>query len=331
MNRKNVHMLINETFHDMADLLNSTCCITDNITSEEIHHVDGIERHVTIDGVKYHNCMFERNIYQDITFKNCIFEHCIFRGCDEQRHVLLTDLVGLKDITFFGCSFVQCDFGYGESLLMEEVKFKLCLTSQCRFCNIRMHHCIGETCTFSQDQISVLESPDVHGIDFSKSRFKECKIMVSKYASTYLLKSNNIKMPYISSACPEKGEIIGWKVAVRYSNMKDCSGICTPVIIKLRIPEKALRSSAPGSRKCRASEAEVLSIETLDGSRKFKKGTKAFSWYKTGFIYKVGETVKSSNFDECRYKECAEGIHFFMNRDEAIDYGREQGIIRSVK
>lgn len=339
MNRKNVHMLINETFRNMTDLLNETCCITDNITSEEVHRGKNcFESHVTIDGVKYRNCLFEPNIYRDITFNNCVFEHCMFRGCDSQWHVLGTDLVGLKDITFFNCSFVQCDFGYGESLLIENTHFNTCITSQCRLNCIRMNHCIGEDCTFHQDQITVRNAFDVHGIDFSKSRFKECSIRVSRNAETYLLKNNDIKMPYIPTACPEKGEFIAWKVAIKYTNMKYCSGLEYPVIIKLRIPEKALRSSAPGSRKCRASEAEVLSIETLNGSHKFRKGTKAFSYHNSGFIYTVGETVKSrpcfggeEYFDECRYKECAEGIHFFMNRDEAIDYGLEQGIIGSVK
>lgn len=338
MNYKHRHMLDHERFSGMEDLLNATRCATENMTYEEIHRINSFERHATIDGVKYDNCMFEPSIYHDITFKNCLFIHCIFRGCDDQRHILCDDLVGLKNISFFDCSFIQCDFGYGESLLMEEMHFNSCVTSQCRLRNIRMNHCTGKDCSFSQDQITVLESHDVHNVDFSKSRFKECKISVDRYADAYILKHNNIKMPYIPMACPEKGEFIAWKVAVKYTDMKYCSGLSYPVIIKLRIPEKALRSSAPGSRKCRASEAEVLSIETLDGSHKFRKGTTASSYHNTGFIYRVGQTVKSGlfisgkeHFDECRYKECAEGIHFFMNRDEAINYGEEQGIIRSAK
>lgn len=36
--------------------------------------------------------------------------------------------------------------------------------------------------------------------------------------------------------------------------------------------------------------------------------------------YEVGKTVKVDDFDEDRWSECSRGIHFFMNRQEAIDY-----------
>ena len=37
-------------------------------------------------------------------------------------------------------------------------------------------------------------------------------------------------------------------------------------------------------------------------------------------IYKKGETVCEPNFCEDRFKECAEGIHFFIDRKEAENY-----------
>ena len=36
--------------------------------------------------------------------------------------------------------------------------------------------------------------------------------------------------------------------------------------------------------------------------------------------YKVGETAYPDSFDECRWHECASGIHFFMSEKEAIEY-----------
>lgn len=42
--------------------------------------------------------------------------------------------------------------------------------------------------------------------------------------------------------------------------------------------------------------------------------------YDDTFIYKIGETVAVPNFCEDRFKECAEGIHFFINRQEAVEY-----------
>jgi len=42
--------------------------------------------------------------------------------------------------------------------------------------------------------------------------------------------------------------------------------------------------------------------------------------YDDDFIYKVGEAVTEPKFYEDRFKECAEGIHFFINRQEAVEY-----------
>ena len=53
--------------------------------------------------------------------------------------------------------------------------------------------------------------------------------------------------------CPEKGSFVGYK------KCRD------NLIVKLEIPEDALRSSAI-TRKCRCSKAKVLSITDLDGS-----------------------------------------------------------------
>lgn len=111
-------------------------------------------------------------------------------------------------------------------------------------------------------------------------------------------------VPFIPMACPDSGLFIGWKR-------------CNGYIVKLLIPEDALRSSA-ATRKCRCSKAKVLEIQTLDG--KPTTTTYAISNYDSSFIYTVGETVSVNNFDTDRWHECAPGIHFFINRQEAVDY-----------
>lgn len=101
---------------------------------------------------------------------------------------------------------------------------------------------------------------------------------------------------------PPEGEIIGWK--------KLHGGL----IAKLRIPASALRSNASG-RKCRASEAEVLSIYDPQLHAYVQHGT---SWYNSDFPYTVGETVRPEiAFDPDRWAECSSGIHFFLTREEA--------------
>ena len=115
-------------------------------------------------------------------------------------------------------------------------------------------------------------------------------------------------MPYIPMVCPEEGEFIGWKKA-------EVKG--KKVIVKLEIPASAKRSSAT-SRKCRCNKAKVLEIYNLNGT--VAKERKCYSIYDNDFIYEVGKIVEVDNFCEDRWNECAQGIHFFINRQEAINY-----------
>ena len=114
----------------------------------------------------------------------------------------------------------------------------------------------------------------------------------------------NENTAFFALCCPEEGSFIGFKKA-------------GGKIVKLQIPKSAKRSSAT-TRKCRCSKAKVLSITEIDGS---DSGiTEIRSDLDESFIYKVGETVSVSNFDENRWNECSTGIHFFITRDEAVRY-----------
>ena len=105
-------------------------------------------------------------------------------------------------------------------------------------------------------------------------------------------------------ACPEIGSFIGFKKA-------------DGKIVELEICEDARRSSATG-RKCRCDKAKVLSITELDGSK--ADILEMSSDYDKAFVYKVGEIVEEPKFCEDRFNECASGIHFFINRQEAVKY-----------
>ena len=115
-------------------------------------------------------------------------------------------------------------------------------------------------------------------------------------------------IPFIPTVCPEKGSFIGFKKARRR--------VDTYVIVELLIPEDAKRSSGIG-RKCRCDKAKVFSITSLDGKEQYGE---AYSDYNHKFIYEVGKEVSVSDFCEDRFKECAAGIHFFINREEAVRY-----------
>ena len=121
-------------------------------------------------------------------------------------------------------------------------------------------------------------------------------------------------VPYIVMACPSEGAFVGWKKAYLMSG--------ATAIVKLLIPENARRSSATG-RKCRCDKAEVLEIWSLEAETMELKDqyAEARSIHDRDFVYRVGESVTPKEpFCEDRYSECASGIHFFINRQEAIDY-----------
>ena len=116
--------------------------------------------------------------------------------------------------------------------------------------------------------------------------------------------------PPTPMACPSEGSFIAWK--------KCLVGDDGEVIVKLKIPADAKRSSATNS-KCRASKAKVLDIQALGGEK--LTGVIPHSINDPSFTYVPGETVRPKEpFCKDRYKECASGIHFFVDRQEAVDY-----------
>lgn len=137
----------------------------------------------------------------------------------------------------------------------------------------------------------------MRGVDLSGTIM--CVVDLS---GAYLRSAKNA--PFIPMTCPDSGSFTAWKKEHGH-------------IVKLLIPEYAKRSSATG-RKCRCDKAFVVAIETVSGES--SELDEIASDYDETFIYKVGEIVTEPNYCEDRFKECAEGIHFFINRQEAIDY-----------
>ena len=137
---------------------------------------------------------------------------------------------------------------------------------------------------------------NLYGADFSGADLGGANLW-----STDLSCVKNIFFPM---ACPEKGSFIAFKKAGCY-------------IIELFIPSNAKRCSAT-SRKCRCSKAKVISITTPSGDK--TNITEVHSNYDPNFIYRLGEYVEVKNFDDNRWNECSTGIHFFITRQEAVNY-----------
>ena len=142
---------------------------------------------------------------------------------------------------------------------------------------------------------------DLGGANLSGADLRDADLRGADLWSTDLSCVKNIFFPM---ACPEKGSFIAFKKAGFY-------------IIELFIPSNAKRCSAT-SRKCRCSKAKVISITTPSGDK--TNITEVHSNYDPNFIYKLGEYVEVKNFDDNRWNECSTGIHFFITRQEAVEY-----------
>lgn len=156
--------------------------------------------------------------------------------------------------------------------------------------------CLNETNLKDADLSSAnLTNANLKGASFSCANLNNANLDNVKF---------NEETAFFKLQCPEKGSFIGFKKS-------GCK------IVELLITEDALRSSAT-TRKCRCSKAKVLSITNFDGSNCDIQ--KISSDYDTNFVYEVGKIVEVKNFDTNRWKECSTGIHFFLTREEAVNY-----------
>ena len=147
-----------------------------------------------------------------------------------------------------------------------------------------------------------LYQANLHEADLRGADLYQADLYQADLRGADLRGAKNLNFPI---ACPEEGSFIGFK---------KCQD---DKIVKLKIPVDALRCSATG-RKCRCSKAKVLSITNIDGTD--ANVGMAISKYDRNFIYKVGETIEVPNFNTDRWNECSTGIHFFITRQEAVDY-----------
>ena len=147
-----------------------------------------------------------------------------------------------------------------------------------------------------------LREANLFRADLRKADLREANLRNAYLSGTDL--SENAKIDY-PITCPEIGSFIGYKKAgYEY-------------IVKLQICEDAKRSSAT-TKKCRCSKALVLSIENMDGSDSGLQEIE--SDFDSRFVYRVGEIAEVSDFDDNRWNECSPGIHFFMDKQDAVEY-----------
>src|SRR5574344_924290 len=237
-------------------------------------------RDANFHGANFRDANFIGAIFHDANFHGANFRDAIFHGANF-RNADFCDAY-FRDANFHGANFHGANF-IGA--------------------NFRNADFIGAN----------FRDADFIGANFCDANFCDANFYGANFCDADFIGANNIN-EVISFAniantelcmqCPEEGSFIGFK--------KAAGGI-----VKLRVTESAKRYSAT-THKCRCSEAEVLEIQNMDGTK--SERTSVSSKYDRNFIYSVGEIVSVPDFDDDRWNECARGIHFFMSRQEAVNY-----------
>ena len=114
----------------------------------------------------------------------------------------------------------------------------------------------------------------------------------------------NSNTSFFALQCPEKESFIAYK---KVDN----------IIIELEVPADAKRSSAT-TRKCRCSKAKVIGFYDFDRNELDIEQVTNDNYTET--TYRKGEMVYPNEWDDDRWNECSNGIHFFVTFDEVKNY-----------
>lgn len=210
----------------------------------------------------------------------------------EESAIKDTDLEGynLTNITFNLCSFENCNLAGADfsGSSISGTLFRECPMHACRFVNTNMTEAIFRDIDLSDSDLSganlyaaVLEDANLDGI----------------------IVDENTK--WYKQVPPEDGAFIAWKC---------CSELR---VVQLLVPRDARRVSAT-RETCRCDKAKVLSIKSIDK-------TISYDWAQStvdpDFYYERGKWVEPANgFEPDRWKDSSRGIHFFMEREQCIEY-----------
>ncbi|MBM6991428.1 pentapeptide repeat-containing protein [Mobilibacterium timonense] len=208
-----------------------------------------------------------------------------------ERYIKDADLSGydLRNIDFAGSTLEKVDLTGADmdGDNVHKVWFK-----DCPMHAVKLTNCDATEATFRWIDLT---DGDISGTNIFCSLLEYAKLDGLKYDD---------RTQYYKLRCPETGPFIGWKCCTEWR------------VVQLLIPADAKRVSATANT-CRCSKAKVLSIKSIDETVSY---TWAQSTVDSDFYYEVGKWAIPSGFQEDRWMDSSPGIHFFMERQECVDY-----------
>jgi hypothetical protein len=186
-------------------------------------------------------------------------------------------------------SFIHCNFAHAS---MAYVKAEVALFHYCNFDHTDANHGDFERADFAHSHLPATDfcGANLHG---SHLEYADVDGVSYNYATAGL------------AAAPE-GELVGW-------------GKKSGWIVKMLIPRDARRSRATGN-KYRAEYVRVLSITLPHNPHVARHTLSHVSERGPQTVYEVGKVTTADGFDDNRWNECSNGIHFFLDRMEAVTW-----------
>lgn len=217
----------------------------------------------------------------------------------------------------------------GEQLDLQETIFKELDLSKWDMQNLNLRRASFYNCNLQSTNFtdSMMDHVAFYDCEIKKAILKNCKLRGASfrgndmegidlsganiYAAVLEDATNQDKVIYneetrwYEMSCPTEGPFIAWKC-------------CTELrVVMMLVPADAKRCMAT-METGRVSKVKVLSIKSIDES-------KSFDWAQStvdpDFYYETGKWLEPANgFQEDRWKDSSEGIHFFLDRQQCVDY-----------
>ncbi|MBR0373875.1 MAG: pentapeptide repeat-containing protein [Mogibacterium sp.] len=211
--------------------------------------------------------------------------HTVFKGID----ISGWDMTGLNLswATFENCNLRGTDFSGSK---LDHVAF---YNNDIR--DMKLRGCLARGCSF--------RFQDMTGIDLSGANIYSSVLEDATNQDKVIIDDNT---KWYKMRCPEVGQaFIAWKC-------------CTDLrVVMMLVPADAKRCMST-LETGRAAKVKVLKITSIDESESF---TWAQSTVDPDFYYEVGKWLEPANgFQEDRWKDSSPGIHFFLDRQQCVDY-----------
>lgn len=217
----------------------------------------------------------------------------------DPQQVLILQNKEFSDMDLSGWDLSNIDFSLSS---FHRVIFDGTDMTKCNVSHVLFENCSlrGASLRFAKLECALLRYADMRECNIEGANL-HCAVL--EYAKLDGIISNE-ETKWFRLHCPEKGAFLGYK--------KCFNGR----LVQLLIPADAKRTSAT-MNSCRCNKAKVLTIKSFDYKENY---TEAWSLVDENFVYRVGEWVEVKDFNEDRWMDSTTGIHFWLTREEAMNY-----------